>query len=36
MKELHSIRKYANKWLKFGRTYIIRANIAIFAEFISN
>jgi hypothetical protein len=37
MEELHSIkRKYANKRLNFGRTYIIRANIALLASFISN
>jgi hypothetical protein len=28
--------KYADKRLKFERTYIIRANIALLANFISN
>jgi hypothetical protein len=37
MEELHSIRKkYANKQLNFEKTYVIRANIILLAEFISN
>jgi hypothetical protein len=37
VEELHSIRrKYADKRLNFGRTYITRANIALLASFISN
>jgi hypothetical protein len=37
VEELHSIkRKYADKWLNFERTYIIRANIALLANFINN
>jgi hypothetical protein len=35
MEELYSIRrKYADKWLNFGRIYVIRANLALFAEII--
>ena len=37
VEELHSIRrKYADKRLNFGRTYVTRANIALLAGFISN
>jgi hypothetical protein len=37
VEELHSIRrKYADKRLNFERIYIIRANIALLASFISN